>query len=341
MQSRIVAAAILASAVSLHGQQRASHSEPEVPIQRLELGGQFIYLGSTTCFYLAGCTRPPAAAFGPALAVNLTRHFALDASFNTTVQTQQPPTTFYEGTIAGGRGTALMVGPRFELRRPKYGLFLFGQAGYQGWSQAPGPLVLTPVPGGLAFTQTPARQTYFAAGYGLGGEYSPTPKIHLRASIAERSVRYTPVSSVTTCAFCQPPSTTWRTSEVFSAGVWTGVGPAVRGRGSLTDQAPTHRFFGPTNLLLISGATLAGITDAVVTHHFITNGEAEGDPIERPFIQNGLGGFIAIGLITETAAIGFMYGLHHMGHHFLERLLPVAVMLGEGRTDYQVVRDTY
>ncbi len=189
------------------------------------------------------------------------------------------------------------------------------------------------------FPQGFHAESYRSRGH-LRERHSPTPKIHLRASVAERSVRYTPVNSVATCSLCLPPSTTWRTSEVFSAGVWTGVGPAVRGRTSLHDDLPTHRFFGPTNLLLITGANLAGVTDAVVTRHFIARGESEGDPIERPFIQNGLGGFIAIGLITEAAAIGIMYGLHHMGHHLLERLLPIAIMLGEGRTDYQVVRDT-
>ena len=149
------------------------------------------------------------------------------------------------------------------------------------------------------------------------------------------------------------PTTQSATYAVFLAHVYSAPpksSPPASKRASVQPYAaaarcatksPTHRFFGPNNLLLITGANLAGVTDAVVTRHFIARGESEGDPIERPFIQNGLGGFIAIGLITEAAAIGIMYGLHHMGHHLLERLLPIAVMIGEGRSDYQVVRDTY
>ena len=259
------------------------------------------------------------------------------------MQTQQPPADFEYGVIAGGRGTALMAGPRFELRRPKYGLFIFGQAGYQSWSQAPGPFLAVPYQGGFYISRAaPERQTFFASGGGVGGEYTPASRIHLRASIAERAVRYQPAGgSTVTCSACSAAPVTWQESEVFSAGVWVGTGPALRGTGSLREAVPSHRFLDRTNLLLITGSTLAGVTDAVVTRHFLAQGISEGDAIERPFIQHGIGGFIAIGLITETAAIGFMYGLHHMGHPVLERLLPIAVMLGEGRTSYRVVQNTY
>ena len=338
----VLAITLSVTAASLSAQQAIKASEPEVSIQRLEVGGQYIYLGSSTCYYAAGCQRPPAVAFGPSLAVNVTRHLAVDSSFSTTVQQQRPPTDFYDGTNAGGRGTALMIGPRLELRRRKYGVFVFGEAGYQSWSEAPGHFVATPVSGGVAVTQTPpARRTFFATGGGIGGEYTPTPRTHLRASVAERVVHYPAVETFVTCSACVPATGTWRESEVFSAGLLMGVGPTLRGSGLLNDYVPPHRFFGRTNVLLIAGATLAGVTDAVVTRHFLFNGLSEGDAIERPFVQNGVGGFVAIGLITETAAIGMMYGLHRMGHHLLERLLPVAVMLGEGKTCYNVVRDTY
>ena len=317
-------------------------TEPEIPVQRFEIGAEYAYLGTNTCYYRANCERPPSVAFGPSIAVNVSRHFSIDSTFLTLVKEQQPPTPFADYSVAGGRGTALLTGPRFQIRRPKYSLFVFGQAGFEHWSQAPGPSTITVTNNQVNFYRTSAPQTYISAGGGLGAEYTPTPRLHIRASVGERYVLYRPIdASSVTSSNPNASASHWRGNEDFTLGVWTGIGPNVRGSGLLTDHNPTHRFFDRTNLLLIIGANAAGTTDAVVPRHFIFRGISEGDALERPFIHNGIGGFIAVGLITEAASIGFMYGLHHMGYHKLERLFPIAVMLGEGRTDYQVVRDTY
>lgn len=318
------------------------HTEPEIPVQRLEIGAQYAYLGTNTCYYRADCSRPPSVAFGPSLAMNVSRHFSIDSTFLTLVKEQQPPTSFADYSVAGGRGTVLLLGPRFQLRRPKYSLFVFGQTGFQRWSQAPGRFSFSVTNNQVDVFQTSAPQTYLSAGGGIGAEYTPMPRVHLRASVGERYVLYRSIEDPSvTSSTPHAIASHWSSNEDFTLGVWTGIGRNIRGSGLLTDHDPTHRFFDRTNLLLILGANLAGTTDGVVTRHFLFRGISEGDALERPFIHNGLGGFVAVGLITEAASIGFMYGLHHMGHHKLERILPIAVMMGEGRTDYQVVRDTY
>lgn len=100
---------------------------------------------------------------------------------------------------------------------------------------------------------------------------------------------------------------------------------SVVGRAqSLPEAPPSHRFLDSKNeaLIVLSAVPIAG--DGLSTQAVLASGGGEGNPLARPFVKSATGGaFIAgMGFLSE---IGGMYTLHRLGHHRLERILPVAV----------------
>lgn len=325
--------------LAVSGVQAQQSTRPPAPslqnasLRRFELGSQYAYLGKGVC-YRGNCSIPPEIAFGLGLTLNLTPHIAIDALDSILIHTQQPPAFFNDGSAAGGRGSSIMAGPRFEVRRPRYGLFLYTQAGAEVWSRAPNPFVLGP--GSTLITPQPAPGTraFFAIAAGFGAEFIPTPRLHLRVSTGERVVDYGRVAATSFCPTCAIPPTAWNSGEDFIAGLYLASGKQLTLRERYREPRVPHRFFDKANNLLILSATLSSVADAVTTQLFLDKGIPEGNPVERPFVQSGVGGDIALGAIAETAGIGAMYLLHRMGHHWMERAAPAAITVLGARNAY-------
>jgi hypothetical protein len=65
--------------------------------------------------------------------------------------------------------------------------------------------------------------------------------------------------------------------------------------------------------------------DAITTQRFISRGQIEGDPLARPLVKYGWSGQISLEALEAGAEISGMYGLHRIGKHWLERLVPMSI----------------
>jgi hypothetical protein len=96
-------------------------------------------------------------------------------------------------------------------------------------------------------------------------------------------------------------------------------------------QAPSHRFFDRTNLMLHLGVIAGETGDLISTRSILEAGGSEANPIAKPLMRAGLGGemLATYGLGEGTALLG-SYLLHRSGHHRLERFVPFAAIVVEG-----------
>lgn len=258
---------------------------------------QYAFLGKGVC-YRTNCDLPPEIALGSDFTWNATPTVALDIVYDATLTAQQTPGFFSDGSVAGGRGGLLAAGPRLEVRREHYGLFISGQMGAELWTRAPNELVFSA--DGKSITLSPGNnlRTFFAVGAGAGAEYSPSHRWHVRTAVSERVVDYRQRYQGAVCSTCGSAPTAWESGEDFTAGVYKGFGAPVGGQGTHGREVHLHRFFDRWNNGLIAGAGLASVGDAVTTQLFLDKGLPEGSPIERTFVQCGVGGDIAAGHIT-------------------------------------------
>jgi hypothetical protein len=117
----------------------------------------------------------PSFALGPSATWNLKRFLAIDASYMVT-----PSAGAAASNVFGGRITEFLAGPRLEARAKHYGYFIQAESGYLRWDH-----VITgfyyPTPHSFAFDF--GSLTNFVSDVGPGVEYSPTSRIHIRASL--------------------------------------------------------------------------------------------------------------------------------------------------------------
>jgi hypothetical protein len=245
---------------------------------------------------------------GPGIALNLNRHLALDGVFNTMLGFQSPGVDY----STGGRGSELLVGLRAEARAKNYGLFAFARPGAVHWNALQ--MGYFTAPGSLYQMISFEAKTYFASEIGGGVEYSPSARVHVRAEMGDLLI-----SRSRRCGNCAA----WTNNLQTSMGVYVGLGKVV-GKGSFDiGREPAHRFFDKTNLLLIGVSLLGQSADMITTQRFHSHGIQEGDPLARPWVDKGWAGQIGLAVIYNGAEIAAMYGLHKMGHHRVERLVPL------------------
>jgi hypothetical protein len=96
----------------------------------------------------------------------------------------------------------------------------------------------------------------------------------------------------------------------------------------------THFFFDKPNLVLLSVSTLAIAADGITTQRFIRRGFQEGDPIARPLVKYGPSGQVAAAGLEIGGELIAMYGLHRIGHHWMERTLPACLAAVHGYFAY-------
>lgn len=292
----------------LQGQGRAqralSEDAPDGTVRRFEIGGQFTDLTLGT----PGQLDVPKFAIGPGITFNLNRHLALDASYS---MMNLPACLF--APCSGGRESVFIVGARAEAREKHYGMFAYGRPGMfhtNAWTITQ-PSISPTGPGTI--TVSSSGSSLFVSDVGGGVEYFASSRAHAKVELGD-------LLQLQTCAQCK----TWTNHLQFSTGVYAMIGRPVAGKPFDVDSGRPHRFFDRTNLLLLGASLLGQSADAITTRRNLSHGGTEADPLERPFADQGWGGQIGVGVIENTAQLFVMYRLHKMGHHGIERLLPLA-----------------
>lgn len=89
-------------------------------------------------------------------------------------------------------------------------------------------------------------------------------------------------------------------------------------------DAPVHRFWDPTNILLFSGVAITRGLDYASTRNFEARGRKE---ILLPQdVVDDSAGFASIEAAATATSVGLSYWLHRTGHHSLERWLSITHM---------------
>lgn len=324
------------------GQQRSDLPLAPEPasIQRFEVGAVYNNLGLTTCDRTAGCPAlPPHESFGPSVTFNVDAHWAIDASYIVTSGYQQPEYEYYSnGSVSGGRGSTALMGGRYSLRAHKYSLFGYGKTGAVIWSEVPSQELVAPgtiTPYKLVF----GEQIYFAIGAGGGVEYSPSARVHVRASVGDLVVDYRRdrFSGCSTCS--DGKGSAWDHNSDAMIGVYAGLGKSMQHSVGSLAADKSHRFFDKTNLALIGVDLLAQSADAIGTQHFIQHGFEEQDGLARPLVSEGWPGQITVSVLASTVGVFAMYAIHRMGHHRLERMLPLMATVPSAVAGYHNLRN--
>ncbi len=263
-----------------------------------------------TCFGYQGCTTPQ-FGLGPGFVFNINRDLALDSELNLLPGVDHQPSYFEDGSVAGGRVTELLAGLRVEKRARRYGYLLDAKPGMLSWSKA-----------------ITTRRNFFATKVGGGVEYSPSSRIHLRLDMGDLLVRYD-----------GPAGVHWTSNLQTTAGMYVGIGHSIVWNAPGGNRAPSHTFFGTSNLLLMGMSLLGQTADAVTTQRNLSHGAREEDPFAAPFVKYGWPGQIALGVLTNGAEILGMYGLHRMGAHWIERAIPLSIATASAVAAYGNDRD--
>jgi hypothetical protein len=280
--------------------------EADTGLRRFELGGQIADM-RTACTSTGSCIEP-AFALGPGGVINLNRRFSIDAALNITTGSG----TEYSG-VEGGRGTEFLMGPRVETRAKHYGFYVEGKPGLLHWSHVE--QSFTP-PSTIHF----GGRDLFVSTVGAGVEYSPGSRIRLRTEVSDLVLRSGPG--------------TWSNHLQASGGVYVGLGKPISWQPPVYEPKSTHFFFDKPNLMLLSASALAIAADGITTQRFIRRGFQEGDPIARPLVKYGPSGQVAAAGLEIGGELTAMYGLHRIGHHWMERAFPACLAAVHGYFAY-------
>ena len=276
-------------------------------LRRFELGIQTADV-RTGCIGSAVSCPLPSFALGAGGTMNLNQHFSLDANFLIT-----PQSASYITNTFGGHASELLLGARAEVRARHYGFFLKAQPGYFSWSHLITG-VAYPTPSNFVFSY--GRRTYFGTDAGAGIEYSPSARIHLRGEVTE--------------LILHEGGSGWTNNLQPSAGIYYGLGKQIQWKPFVYEAKRAHRFGDAPNLFLLTVNVLAVTADAITTQRGLTQGDREGDPFARPLVKYGWSGEISAMALEIGAETLGMYGLHRLGQHRVERLVPVSLAVVHG-----------
>lgn len=261
----------------------------------------------------------PSFAIGVGGAINFTPHLALDTDFLITPSDSISAADFY-----GGHASEFLTGIRGEIRARHYGFYLEAQPGMFRWSHVISQ-VIYPTPTTFAFKY--GTSTHFVSSVGAGAEYSPSNRIHVRIEVADLIYRYS--------------SEDWLNNLQPSVGVFYSLGKPISWNPPVYNPSKNPPFVSPVNLVLLTGSTLAMTADAITTQRFISHGDREGDPFARPLVKYGWSGEIAAMSIELSGETLTMYGLHRMGHPWIERMVPVCLAITHGIFAYNNTKLSY
>ena len=282
----------------------------------------------------AGCSGCPVSNWmiGPEFVFNLNQHFALDGALSWTPLSQS------SGYSSGGRMIEVLIGPKASIRSRRFTLFTKARPGFVSWNRALTDLqVINFPPTSLAdITTTYGRRNFFAFALTGGIEYSLSPRVTLTAELGDTRVRHTSYTG-----YARPMTNNFQTS----AGVFYRFGK--ENLFELRSSHQDHKFFDRFNIALMTASLLAQTADAVTTQRGLKNcwrtygrsywfcSNFEGDPIARPFVNQGWGGQVALAVVVNSAQTMVMYAIHRMGYHKVERLVPVPLTIEGGIQAYK------
>jgi hypothetical protein len=273
-------------------------------LRQFELGVQTADV-RTGCIGSAGSCPLPSFGLGVGGGMNLNQHVSLDANFLIT-----PQSASYITNTFGGHASELLLGARAEVRARHYGFFLKAQPGYFSWSHLITGVVF-PTPSTFVFSY--GRRTYFAMDAGAGFEYSPSARIHLRGEVTDLVLH--------------EGHSGWTNNLQPSAGIYYGLGKQIQWKPPVYEAKRAHRFDDKANLVLLTVNLMAITADAITTQQGLARGDREGDPFARPLVKYGWSGELsAMALEIGLETLG-MYGLHRLGEHRVERLVPVSLTI--------------
>jgi hypothetical protein len=216
-------------------------------------------------------------------------------------------------TREGGRGVEFLLGPQVETRAKHYGFYVEGKPGLLHWSQ--GVQSFTP-----PATPNFGGRDLFVSTVGGGAEYSPGSRIHFRTEVSDLVLRAGPGA--------------WSNHLQGSGGVYVGLGKPISWQPPVFKPKEAHPFFDKTNRLLLTASTLAIAADGITTQRFIRRGLQEGDPIARPLVKYGPSGQVGAAGLEISGELLAMYGLHRIGHPWMERTFPACLAAVHGYFAY-------
>jgi len=89
-------------------------------------------------------------------------------------------------------------------------------------------------------------------------------------------------------------------------------------------QAPVkHKFWDAPNGALFASHAILEVMDFGITHHNLSNGGRELDPMAKPLCESGTAGQLLFfgGRMAGVVAVTYLF--HRTGHHKLERAFPI------------------
>ena len=314
---------ILALASDLYGQS----------YRRFELSSQ------TTTLRITGetpsCGGCPVAKWmiGPEFTFNLNQHFALDGAL-----AWSPSSTRSGSDTYGGRLHEVLIGPKASIRGRRFTFFTKARPGFVSWSHALTDVQFINFPptslGDIKLTY--ARRNFFAFAMTGGIEYALSPHLTLTAELGDTLVRPT-----------SPSGYVWPMTHNLQ----TTMGASYRfGKESVepAPSNPTHKFFDRFNIALITVSLLSQTADAVTTQRRLKScwrnhpgemswvcSDLEGNPIARPFVNQGWPGQVSLAIIVNSAQTMVMYAIHRMGYHRVERVVPLPLTIEGGIQAYK------
>jgi hypothetical protein len=292
-------------------------AHPDFGLRRFEIGGQISDIRLFPCDESKFCPTPQ-LALGPTFSWNISPHFAVGstASFFTSVDKSQGVSI--PGDVVGGRPAEILFDARASLRARRYAFFLNASPGMLSWSKAPTGFKITPISDGYGVTAEYGRSTFFATELGGGMDLSLTSRLHARANLGDLLIRYVAPPSYL-------PNPAWLNKLQITGSLYAEVGRPLDWQPAVDNSKAAHPFFDRTNILANVVSLLGQSADAITTQRFIAHQGFEDDPLARPFVKYGWPGQIGVAVIVNSAILGGQYGLHLMGHHRIERAIPLAV----------------
>jgi len=261
-----------------------------------------------------GCC--PALAVGIGGTVNINPRFSMDTRLIRTTGQSVSASNFF-----GGHILEFLSGARAEIRARRYGYFVRAQAGFQRWDHVITGVVF-PTPNTFTFLR--GSHTNFMSDVGAGFEFAATDRIHLRAGVGDLVIR--------------EARSDWTNVVQPDAGIYVGLGRPVVWHPPVYSAKAVHPFWDLWNSIAVAGSELAMTADSITTQRFISRGQVEGNPLAAPLVKYGWSGQISLQGMETSAEILGIYGLHRIGHHWIERLVPCSIAVAHGVFAYQNAR---
>jgi hypothetical protein len=329
----------------LRGQDQAVSPAAGIPadtgLRRFEIGVQTTDMRVGSCVGEAVPCRTPHFGLGAGAALNLNQHLAIDSIYTLLPTYDHLRTGFPPENPEGGRASEFLTGLRAEVRAKRYGLFVDAKPGFMSWSSVLTGFTFTPMgtgPNNYYEVNNYGRLTSLVTEIGGGGEYSLSPRTHLRIEMGDLLVRFNdnlrynfPAGTNACGARCIK----WADNLQTTAGVYFGVGKPIAWTSPNHETEPSHRFFDSTNFALLGVSLMGQAADAVTTQRFISHGLPEADPLARPLVKYGWSGQIGLAALLNGGEISAMYWLHRKRQHRIERILPLPIAAASGVMAYR------